>query len=45
MAISLDQQVAKLAAEGHKEIVVIQLPSQRTQRKRRKVKTTPKNYA
>ncbi len=35
MSISLDQQVAQLASEGHKEIVVIQLPSQAS-RKRRK---------
>jgi hypothetical protein len=35
MAISLDQQVAQLAAEGHQEIAVIKLPSQAT-RKRRK---------
>ena len=35
MGISLDQQVAQLAAEGHQEIAVIKLPSQAT-RKRRK---------
>ncbi len=35
MKISLDQQVAQLAAEGHQEIAVIKLPSQAT-RKRRK---------
>ena len=35
MGISIDQQVAQLAAEGHQEIAVIQLPSQAT-RKRRK---------
>ena len=35
MAISLDQQVAQLAAEGHQEIAVIKLPSQ-VNRKRRK---------
>ena len=35
MGISIDQQVAQLAAEGHQEIAVIKLPSQAT-RKRRK---------
>jgi len=35
MSISIDQQVAQLAAEGHQEIAVIKLPSQAT-RKRRK---------
>ena len=35
MKISLEQQVAQLAAEGHQEIAVIKLPSQAT-RKRRK---------
>jgi len=35
MTISIDQQVAQLAAEGHQEIAVIKLPSQAT-RKRRK---------
>jgi len=36
MKISLDQQVAQLAAEGHQEIAVIKLPSQAKSRKRRK---------
>ena len=35
MGISLDQQIAQLAAEGRTEIAVIRLPSQAT-RKRRK---------
>ena len=35
MSISLEQQVAQLAAEGHQEIAVIKLPSQAS-RKRRK---------
>ena len=36
MGISIDQQVAQLAAEGHQEIAVIRLPSQAKSRKRRK---------
>ena len=36
MSISLDQQVAQLAAEGCTEIAVIKLPSQAKSRKRRK---------
>ena len=36
MTLSIDRQVAQLAAEGHKEIVVINLPSQAKSRKKRK---------
>jgi hypothetical protein len=41
MSISIDQQVAQLAAEGHQEIAVIRLPSQAT-RKRRKPRASTK---
>lgn len=34
MKISIDQQVAQLAAEGHQEIAVIKLPSQANRKKR-----------
>ena len=45
MAISLDQQVAQLAAEGHQEIAVIKLPSQATRKRRKpsKRRTTSTN--
>ena len=36
MRISLDQQVAQLANDGHQEIAVIKLPSQAKSRKKRK---------
>ena len=36
MSLSIDQQVAQLAAEGCTEIAVIKLPSQAKSRKRRK---------
>ena len=36
MSISIDQQVASLANEGHQEIAVIKLPSQAKSRKKRK---------
>ena len=35
MTISIDQQVAQLAAEGHQEIAVIKLPSQATRKSRK----------
>ncbi len=43
MRISIDQQVAQLAAEGHQEIAVIKLPSQATRKRRKpsKRKATP----
>ena len=45
MKISLDQQVAQLAAEGHQEIAVIKLPSQATRKRRKpsKRRTTSTN--
>ena len=45
MTISLDQQVAQLAAEGHQEIAVIKLPSQATRKRRKpsKRRTTSTN--
>ncbi len=45
MGISLDQQVAQLAAEGHQEIAVIRLPSQATRKRRKpsKRRTTKTN--
>ena len=45
MGISIDQQVAQLAAEGHQEIAVIQLPSQATRKRRKpsKRRTTSTN--
>ena len=36
MGISIDQQVAALANDGHQEIAVIKLPSQAKSRKKRK---------
>ena len=42
MSLTLDQQVAQLAAEGCTEIAVIKLPSQAT-RKRRKPRKTKSN--
>jgi hypothetical protein len=47
MAISLDQQVAQLAAEGHQEIAVIKLPSQATRKRRKpsKRRSTPSTNA
>ena len=48
MKISLDQQVAQLAAEGHQEIAVIKLPSQATRKRRkpskRRAATNPPAY-
>ena len=35
MGISIDRQVAQLAAEGHQEIAVIKLPSQASRKKRK----------
>jgi hypothetical protein len=45
MSISIDQQVAQLAAEGHQEIAVIKLPSQATRKRRKpsKRRTTSTN--
>ena len=40
MSLTLDQQVAQLAAEGHQEIVVIQLPSQANRKRRKPRKIT-----
>jgi len=47
MGISLDQQIAQLAAEGRKEIAVIKLPSQATRKRRKpsKRRTTKTNAA
>ena len=47
MGISIDQQVAQLAAEGHQEIAVIKLPSQATRKRRkpsRRASTNPPAY-
>ena len=48
MGISIDQQVAQLAAEGHQEIAVIKLPSQATRKRRkpskRRAATKPPAY-
>ena len=35
MTLSIDRQVAQLAAEGHQEIAVIKLPSQATRKSRK----------
>ena len=46
MGISIDQQVAQLAAEGHQEIAVIKLPSQATRKRRKPSKRrTPQTNA
>ena len=41
MTLSIDRQVAQLAAEGHQEIAVIKLPSQATRKSRKPSKRTP----
>ena len=41
MGISIDQQVAQLAAEGHQEIAVIKLASQALRKRRKPSKRKP----